>query len=161
MARMVTATHHRMRLSRKQRIQQVTALLTGSKLILPLELTTVMSPGPGASQRELLNVSHFPLPISINSPFFRPFPSQELSLQPPRSLFFFFLGLHPQHMEVPRLGVESELRHSHSNHQIRAESSTYPTAHSNTGSLTHSVRLGIEPVASLFLVGFVSTAPRR
>ena len=23
--------------------------------------------------------------------------------------FFFFLGLHPQHMEVPRLGVESEL----------------------------------------------------
>ena len=24
-------------------------------------------------------------------------------------LFFFFLGLHPQHMEVPKLGVESEL----------------------------------------------------
>ena len=23
--------------------------------------------------------------------------------------FFFFLGLHPRHMEVPRLGVESEL----------------------------------------------------
>jgi len=23
--------------------------------------------------------------------------------------FFFFLGLHPQHIEVPRLGVESEL----------------------------------------------------
>ena len=25
-------------------------------------------------------------------------------------IFFFFLGLHPQHMEVPRLGVESELQ---------------------------------------------------
>ena len=25
-------------------------------------------------------------------------------------LFFCFLGLHPQHMEVPRLGVESELQ---------------------------------------------------
>ena len=24
--------------------------------------------------------------------------------------FFFFLGLHPQHMEVPRLGVKSELQ---------------------------------------------------
>ena len=24
--------------------------------------------------------------------------------------FFFFLGLHPQRMEVPRLGVESELQ---------------------------------------------------
>ena len=24
--------------------------------------------------------------------------------------FFFFLGLHPRHMEVPRLGVESELQ---------------------------------------------------
>ena len=24
--------------------------------------------------------------------------------------FFFFLGSHPQHMEVPRLGVKSELQ---------------------------------------------------
>ena len=32
-------------------------------------------------------------------------------------LTFFFLGLHLQHMDVPRLGVESaaNLRHSHSN----------------------------------------------
>ena len=30
----------------------------------------------------------------------------------PFTIFFFFcfLGLHPQHMEVPRLGVESELQ---------------------------------------------------
>ena len=26
------------------------------------------------------------------------------------SFFFFFLGLPPRHMEVPRLGVESELQ---------------------------------------------------
>ena len=30
-------------------------------------------------------------------------------------LFFVFLGLHLQRMEVPRLGVELELPHSHSN----------------------------------------------
>ena len=28
---------------------------------------------------------------------------------------FVFLGLHLQHMEIPRLGVELELHHSHSN----------------------------------------------
>ena len=52
------------------------------------------------------------------------------------SFFFFFsflvlLGLHLRHMEIPRLGVESELQlpaciyHSHSN----ARSVTYTTAH--------------------------------
>ena len=48
------------------------------------------------------------------------------------SSFFCFLllflggGAHPWHMEVPRLGVESEL-----------QLLTYTTAHSNTRSLTH------------------------
>ena len=41
-------------------------------------------------------------------------------------LFACFLGPHPRHMDVPRLGVESEL-------QLLA----YTTAHSNNGSLTH------------------------
>ena len=41
-------------------------------------------------------------------------------------LFLVFLGPHPQHMEVPRLGVKSEL-------QLPA----YTTAHSNARSLTH------------------------
>ena len=36
---------------------------------------------------------------------------------------FCFLGLQPQHIEVPRLGVESEL-----------QLPTYTTAHGNTGS---------------------------
>ena len=38
------------------------------------------------------------------------------------SFFFFFLGLHPWHVEVPRLGVELEL-----------ELPAYTTALSNTG----------------------------
>ena len=28
----------------------------------------------------------------------------------PKKLFFFFLGLHSWHVEIPRLGVESELQ---------------------------------------------------
>ena len=41
-------------------------------------------------------------------------------------VFVLLLGPHLQHMEVPRLGVESEL-------QLPA----YTTAHGTTGSLTH------------------------
>ena len=41
--------------------------------------------------------------------------------------FFFFKRLHVWHMEVPRLGVKSEL----------PTSAAYTTAHSNTGYLTH------------------------
>ena len=55
--------------------------------------------------------------------------------------FFFFLGPHPLHIEVPRLGVETELQLPAYTHQqpsgIRALSSTYTTPHSNTRSLTH------------------------
>ena len=39
--------------------------------------------------------------------------------------FFWLFGPHSQHMEVPRLGVKSEL-----------QLPTYTTAYSNTGSLT-------------------------
>ena len=47
--------------------------------------------------------------------------------------FFLFLVLHPKHMEGPRLGVESEPQQ----HQVRAASATYTTAHANARSLTH------------------------
>ena len=44
-------------------------------------------------------------------------------------------------MEVPRLGVKSELqllvRDSYSNAGFRATCATYPVAHSNARSLTH------------------------
>ena len=49
--------------------------------------------------------------------------------------FAFFLRLNLQHMEVPRLGIESEPQPQP--RQLRATSLTYTTAHSNTGSLTH------------------------
>ena len=52
-----------------------------------------------------------------------------------RSVFFFFLnlGLHLQHMEVLRLGVELDLqlRLTPQPGQIRATSATYTAAHGN------------------------------
>ena len=47
-----------------------------------------------------------------------------------------------QHMEVPRLGVELELQplayiREPQQLGIQASSTTYTTAHSNAGSLTH------------------------
>jgi len=54
---------------------------------------------------------------------------------------FVFLGLHPWHMEVPRLGVELELQllayDRRWQRRIQASSAAYITAHSNAGSLTH------------------------
>ena len=58
-------------------------------------------------------------------------------------LLFLFLGPNLQHMEVPRLGVQSKLQPQP--HQIRATSATYATAHSNARSSTHGgARPGIE-----------------
>ena len=71
------------------------------------------------------------------------------------SFFFFFF-----HMEVPRLGVESELwptayaGATATWDLIQASSTTYTTAHSNAGSLTQWARPGIEPATSWSLVGF-------
>ena len=76
-------------------------------------------------------------------------------------LSFVILGPHPQHMEVPRLGVELSYSCQPTPQPqqlgIRALSAT---AHGNTGSLTHWLRPGIKPITSWFLVGFVSAASR-
>ena len=68
-------------------------------------------------------------------------------------------------MEVPRLGVKSELQlpafTTATATRIRAKSATYTTAHDNAGSLTQRARPGMEPANSWFLVGFVSAAPQR
>ena len=80
--------------------------------------------------------------------------------------FFFlvFLGPHLRHMEVPRLGVESELQLPASpqpqQRQTWASPATYPTACSNAGSLTYWARPGIEPTSSWILVGFLLTEPQ-
>ena len=55
---------------------------------------------------------------------------------------FFFLWLYSQHMEVTRLGVQSELQPlayatSIAMRDLRAMSSTYAIAHGNARSLTH------------------------
>ena len=78
-----------------------------------------------------------------------------------KAIFSSFLrGLHPLHMEVPRLEVKSELQlwpaPQPQQHQIRAESVTYITAHGNTGSLTHWTRPGTEPTSSGILVRFLT-----
>ena len=76
-----------------------------------------------------------------------------------------FLGPHLWHMEVPRLGVESELqlrpRPQPQQHQIWAESETYTTAHNSTGSLIHWVRPGIEPTFSRTLCGILISLSHR
>ena len=63
-----------------------------------------------------------------------------------------FLGPHPRHMEVPRLGVvAASLKPQH--HGLWAASVTYTTA------LTNWVRPGIKPVTSGILVRFISDEP--
>ena len=66
-------------------------------------------------------------------------------------------------MEVPRLGVESELQLLTCTQPqqlgIWALSVTYITAQGNSGSLTHWARPEIEPVPSWIQVGFITTKP--
>ena len=80
-------------------------------------------------------------------------------------VFFFFSGPHPRHMEVPSYGSNWSYSRRPTPQpqqcQIWAASASYTTAHSNTGSLTHRARPGMEPTTSWFLVGFISTIPWR
>ena len=63
-------------------------------------------------------------------------------------------------MEIPKLGVESEVQlpaiATATATQIQAVSVTYTTAHGNAGSLTHRARPGIKPASSRILVGYVT-----
>ena len=59
------------------------------------------------------------------------------------AILFYFLGLHAQHMEVPRLGVGSEQQlpacatATATWDLSRVVFVTYSTGHGNAGSLTH------------------------
>ena len=69
-------------------------------------------------------------------------------------------------MEVPRLGVKSELKlpaytTATAMQDLSCVSATYTTAHGNTESLTHRVRPGIEPSSSWIVVGFVTVEPQQ
>ena len=74
--------------------------------------------------------------------------------------FFVFLGPHPWHMEVPRLGIESELQLLT---YATAAAIPYPsmsvictTTHGSAGSLAWP---GIEPTSSWIRVRFVTAEP--
>ena len=73
-----------------------------------------------------------------------------------------FLGPHLWHIEVPRLGVKSELQllaytTATTQDPSQALSMTCDTmAHSNIRSLTHLARTGIKPTSSWILIGFVT-----
>ena len=78
--------------------------------------------------------------------------------------FFLFLRPNPQHMEVPRLGVMSELQlPAYTTATATLDLSwvcTYTIAHDNAGSPTHWARPGIEPASSWILFGFISVVPQ-
>ena len=65
--------------------------------------------------------------------------------------FFAFLGVHLQHIEVPRLGAESEL-------QLLAYTIAIPTEDPSCICVLHH---RIEPTSSWIVVRFVSTVPQQ
>ena len=69
-----------------------------------------------------------------------------------------FLGPHPGHMEVPRLGVKSEQQPPACTAATATPDLTYTTGHGNAGSLTHWRRPGIEPASSWIPVRFITAA---
>ena len=64
-------------------------------------------------------------------------------------------------MEIPRLGVKSELELPAYATATAMQDLTYTTAQSNAGSLTHWEGPGIEPASSWILVRFMSTESQR
>ena len=76
--------------------------------------------------------------------------------------FFFFLGPHPRHVELPRLGVELELQLP-AYPQPQDPSHVCNLHHSSRQRWipTHWARPGIEPTSTWILVGFVSTVPQH
>ena len=99
-----------------------------------------------------LAASHFPSSQFLETTILLCFYESDFS--------FCFVWLHPQHMAVPRLGVESELQLQPvlqpQHRRIWAASLTDTTAHGNAGSLTHWAGPEIQPESSWILVGFIT-----
>ena len=78
-------------------------------------------------------------------------------------LFFVFLEPYLQHMQIPRLGVPSELYPlAYTIATATADlsqSATYITAHGNTGSSTHGARPGTKPATPWLLGRSLSAVP--
>ena len=85
--------------------------------------------------------------------------TQPMSVSP-NLFFFFFLGTHLWHMEVPRLGSHWSYSCWPSpqpqNTGSEPESAAYTTVHNNTGSSTHWARPGIEPASLWILLEFLN-----
>ena len=77
--------------------------------------------------------------------------------------FFCFLGPHPQHMEVTRLGVESEMQLQACGTATTTQdlSLIFELYHSSQQRRILHPLTGIEPTSSWILVGFVTTEPRQ
>ena len=72
-------------------------------------------------------------------------------------IYFVFLGPHLWHMEGPRLGIESELQLlTYTTATATATWESTPQLTSNSKSLTHWARPGIEPMASWIPVRFIT-----
>ena len=75
-------------------------------------------------------------------------------------LFFVLLGPHLWHMEITRLGDESEsepcLHHSHSNARSEPHLWSTPQLVAMLDPLTHWASPGIKPTPSWILVGFLT-----
>ena len=89
---------------------------------------------------------------------------------PEEGFWLFVLGLHPWHVEVPRLGANQSC--SLQPHQLpdlscpqiwasSHSNSRQPTAHGNSIALTHWARPGTEPESSWLPVGFITDEPQR
>ena len=77
---------------------------------------------------------------------------------------FFFLGPHPWHMEVPGLGVESELQLPAYAIAIAMPDPSlicYLDHASRQCQILNPLRSGIEPVSSQTLVRFVTADPQQ
>ena len=128
---------------------------------LPITWPLLTWPPHALSVQEILNPSEHTT-YRHSSMFYKHF-------SPLNTLFLFFvfvfvfLGLHPQYMEVPRLGVQSEQQLlAYTTATATSDlSGVCTTAQGNTRSLTHWVRPGIEPATWWFLVRLIYTAPRQ
>ena len=69
---------------------------------------------------------------------------------------FFFLGPHPWRMEVPKLGVKSDPQPPAIATATATPDPSYATACSNSGSLIHWMRRGIESASSWILVKYIA-----
>ena len=115
-------------------------------------------PGPGTKRPKPQLWQRQTLSRCVQGAFFLPFEIGFILL------FFGFSGPHPWHMEVPRLGVKSELQlPAYTTATAMWDLSRVCYLHHNSHnarSLTHQARPGIEPSYSWIVVGFISTAPQ-